>query len=372
MATDPPFDVAIVGAGPAGAFAALHLARRQRRVLLIDRASFPRRAACAGWLNARAVPLVEEVGVSIAPLLSRPFSQVTFYNPDLAKSAQPTFAQSPGYLVDRSGFDAALVDAACAAGAEFRGGADVVAVEPHETNVRLALADGSTATARLLILAAGRGTALLSSLGIPRSGMGRPVVTGIVEHDAGASDDKEARVSVVLGLERAGSFAMIVTCAGWASVSIHWLGPQAQARTALIALSRGLCDHGILGMDLTQAAAAAPLTVHPAAFALDMETHVGKNALVVGDAGGFVAAASYEGIYPALWSAQLGAEVVHEALDDKHSQDRLMEFELRWRHAMADYLRAPNTDIHFLLPLIFANQAMADRMGAAFFFGENI
>ena len=39
---------------------------------------------------------------------------------------------------------------------------------------------------------------------------------------------------------------------------------------------------------------------------------------------------------------------------------------------MADFLRPPNTDLKLLLPLIFTNQPMADRMAAAFFGGENI
>ena len=49
-----------------------------------------------------------------------------------------------------------------------------------------------------------------------------------------------------------------------------------------------------------------------------------------------------------------------------------MAFDSLWRIQMADYLRSPHTDVQFLLPLIFTNQPMADRMGAAFFFGENI
>jgi hypothetical protein len=49
-----------------------------------------------------------------------------------------------------------------------------------------------------------------------------------------------------------------------------------------------------------------------------------------------------------------------------------MSFDSLWRMQMADHLRSPHTDIRFLLPLIFSNQPMADRMGAAFFFGENI
>jgi len=39
---------------------------------------------------------------------------------------------------------------------------------------------------------------------------------------------------------------------------------------------------------------------------------------------------------------------------------------------MAEYLRPPNADLHFLLPLVFSNQQMADRMALACWQGENI
>ncbi|MCH8148147.1 MAG: site-specific integrase [Planctomycetes bacterium] len=92
----------------------------------------------------------------------------------------------------------------------------------------------------------------------------------------------------------------------------------------------------------------------------------------IGAAGGFVSAASNEGIYPGMWSGQIAADVLITALKGRQSQDELMAFDAAWRMQMADYLRSPNTDHQFLLPLIFSNQPMADRMGAAIFSGENI
>jgi len=65
-------------------------------------------------------------------------------------------------------------------------------------------------------------------------------------------------------------------------------------------------------------------------------------------------------------------DVIDKALRNPYSQDELMAFDTQWRMQIADHLRSPHTDIRFLLPLIFSNQAMADRMAAAFFFGENI
>jgi flavin-dependent dehydrogenase len=49
------WDAIVVGAGPAGCAAAYDLAALGRRVLLLDRAAFPRPKACAGGLTMKAV-----------------------------------------------------------------------------------------------------------------------------------------------------------------------------------------------------------------------------------------------------------------------------------------------------------------------------
>ena len=49
------WDAIVVGAGPAGCAAAYDLAAAGRRVLLVDKASFPRPKACAGALTMKAV-----------------------------------------------------------------------------------------------------------------------------------------------------------------------------------------------------------------------------------------------------------------------------------------------------------------------------
>ncbi len=56
-------DIAIVGAGPAGATLAALLAARGRSVALIDRDAFPRDKLCGEFLSYDALPLVDELGV---------------------------------------------------------------------------------------------------------------------------------------------------------------------------------------------------------------------------------------------------------------------------------------------------------------------
>ncbi|HWC30770.1 MAG TPA: FAD-dependent oxidoreductase, partial [Dehalococcoidia bacterium] len=48
------YEVAIVGAGPSGSTTAYHLAKAGARVLLLDRAEFPREKPCGGGVTARA------------------------------------------------------------------------------------------------------------------------------------------------------------------------------------------------------------------------------------------------------------------------------------------------------------------------------
>ena len=55
-------DVLIAGAGPAGAVAAIGLARAGARVLLVDRARFPRDKLCGDTLNPGALRILDRLG----------------------------------------------------------------------------------------------------------------------------------------------------------------------------------------------------------------------------------------------------------------------------------------------------------------------
>ena len=365
------YDVLIVGAGPAGATAGFTLATAGRKVCLVDAAAFPRGRLCAGWLSTQAKPLIAEMGLSIKKVAAREIKSAAFYSADLTRRAHPNLSESAGYLVNRATFDEQLAKQAVAAGVDFRQQLDVRDLSLEENGVVIVAPDSQELRARLLVLAAGRDTPLLGRVGLS------------VEGDAGGSwaaqvETTECRlrgdpaISVVLGLDRASGLGMIVTSQGFASVGIQTPGDKQDVIANFVTLCRRAVEVKLLDVDLTHEAAAAPVTVNPTAVALGMETHVGKHTLVIGDAGGFVAAASGEGIYPAMWSARIACDVLLKALDAPSPQDALMEFDSAWRMQMADYLRPPNTDTQYILPLIFTNQPMADRMGAAFFSGENI
>jgi flavin-dependent dehydrogenase len=112
-----PWQAVVVGAGPAGALAARELARRDFRVLLVDKAKFPRYKVCGGFLGAAALALLRECG--LADLLERlgacPTTTLRIY----AGERQAQVQLSAGYSISRETLDTALVEEAIAAGAEF-------------------------------------------------------------------------------------------------------------------------------------------------------------------------------------------------------------------------------------------------------------
>ena len=60
------YDVAVVGAGPAGSAAAITLAQLGARTVLFDRAQFPRHKLCGDFLNPAAWPVLHKLGAADA------------------------------------------------------------------------------------------------------------------------------------------------------------------------------------------------------------------------------------------------------------------------------------------------------------------
>src|SRR5262249_37206462 len=125
-ATDPillePFDVAIAGAGPAGAALALLLARRGARVALLDAAGFPRDKLCGEDLRPESWAVLErmELAGEVARSGYHPIRRVRITTPRgrvvEAEVAGPD--SPPGIGLSRSVLDDLIVRRARAAGAE--------------------------------------------------------------------------------------------------------------------------------------------------------------------------------------------------------------------------------------------------------------
>src|SRR3954471_16767651 len=126
-------DVAIVGAGPAGAWAAWPLARAGARVALID-PSHPREKPCGGGVTGRALALVADA-IDTTRLPSRRIHAARFVDASGGRSVTvPLGGDAPDVLdvlivASRAEFDGLLLDAARDAGAQLAGmrATDIVA-----------------------------------------------------------------------------------------------------------------------------------------------------------------------------------------------------------------------------------------------------
>ncbi len=121
---EPPdlvYDCIVVGAGPAGSTSARELARRGARVLLVDKATFPRPKVCGCCVNPRSLAILAGMGLGD---LTTKLGAVQLTSMELAtKKARATIRHPLGAAVSREAFDAALVEAATDAGATFVSGA---------------------------------------------------------------------------------------------------------------------------------------------------------------------------------------------------------------------------------------------------------
>jgi geranylgeranyl reductase family protein len=115
----PDWDVVVIGAGPAGATAALAARRAdpRARVLLLDAAAFPRDKVCGDGIAPQAFDVLAALGVDADELVAgtEPVNRLRLVSPGGVQAARP-FAR-PARVVPRLVFDDRLVQAAVGAGA---------------------------------------------------------------------------------------------------------------------------------------------------------------------------------------------------------------------------------------------------------------
>ena len=152
-------EILVVGAGPAGAAAAVQLGQLGiRGALLVDRDRFPRNKTCGSGLSPAALQLAEALG--IGPELrarANPVLTVRFVTPAGEELRVP--ANSAAVILLRKEFDNLLVERARSLGTCFRQGFRVVeALEENGRVVGVRGLDGGEIRARWTLFADGAHT----------------------------------------------------------------------------------------------------------------------------------------------------------------------------------------------------------------------
>lgn len=328
-------DVLIIGGGPAGSTAAAFARQRGLSVLLFEKETFPRFRIGESLLphgnallrESGVWPAVERAGFvrkygALFATADGAVQKEVLFSDGIVRGLESTFQ------VERSRFDALLLDHARALGAEVRTGHTVVTVRSDpgagaaEADIRRPDGSVERVTARWILDAAGREhhhpSGLKQELDPPR--LARRVA--VYSHFLGVprAPGRAAGHTVVVRLEQ-----------GW-----FWLIPISEEKTSvgLVAPVEALRRAGGDAASFFQqevarsaklrdlmagATATQPFRV-TADYSYFRRRLAGPRELLLGDAGGFLDPIFSSGVYVALYSARRAVELVARA----HAEGRAL------------------------------------------------
>lgn len=315
------FDAVVVGAGPAGSTAARELAAAGARVLVLDRAEFPRYKACGGGIPLRTERLlpfpidsVVEDSVSLLQVTHRGGSR-------FVRDSGTPFA----HMVMRDRFDALLLEQSRKAGAEFRPGTRVTGLE-FNGRVRV-IAEGFEAECDYLVCADGAHSPVGKMAGLGE-GLAE-CAAWEVEVQAPAPRLRAYRSTALIDL-------------GYDPWGYAWLFPKANVLSIGVVVPRdlgGTMKDSVRAFIERLGLGDAPVDIargHKIRFRRGGEPIANDRVVLTGDAAGLADEFTEEGIFYAIESGRIAARNVLRAMAGEgslvryqHDIDREVMPELR-------------------------------------------
>ncbi len=291
------YDVAVVGAGPAGSVTAIHLARGGARVLLMDKACFPRDKPCGGGLTLRAV---RQLPVDPTPVVEHEVDRMEFRLGRRGRFERSGRRGPFVLMTQRRRLDQYLAEQAAAAGAVFRDGVKVAVASDPERGLTL-LVNGEEIRAEIVVGADGANGTAARSLGL-----GGPITQGVAYEGNAPFDERYRGLAVIELGTIPGGYGWVFPKGDHLNVGVGgWEAEGPRLRHHLAELCR---RHAIDGSSL-ESVRGHRLPLRRPGF-----VPARGRSLLVGDAAGLVDPLTGDGMYEAFVSARLASEAALDVL----------------------------------------------------------
>lgn len=294
------YDVVVVGAGPAGSTAARECASAGLKVVVADKAEFPRDKPCGGGVTIRASKLLP---FDIPPVVERTIYGVRFTARPLTNFTRRAY-EPLTFLTQRRHLDSFLLDQAERAGVQVRQRFSVRQVEQNGKTVTVRA--GSEALEGRLVIAADGSNGMTPRL----AGVPAPRWRGVaLEGNASIEGKFPDPWRDVMGVDFShmeGGYGWLFPKGDHVNIGVggwHGAGPTLRRRLADLSRDYGFPFDslwGLRGHTLPVRKPGAPL--------------VGSRVALVGDAAGFLDPFTGEGIFAAMWSGRAAARRALEFL----------------------------------------------------------
>lgn len=296
-------DVLIVGGGPAGSSCAWALRDSGLRVMVVDRAQFPRDKVCGGWVTPAVLRDLQIDAVEYAS--SRVFQPISRFRVSCIgeREVEVGFSGPVSFGIRRCEFDDFLLRRS---GAALRLG---TAVTQIEKTGRGWLVNGKIGT-RLLVGAGGHFCPIAKFSGARKSNP-QAVVAQEMEFEMTAGQAAQCcirpEVPELFFCHDLKGYGWCFRKGNFLNVGLGRLDPNGLPQH-VSEFSAFLRDNDRIGFDLT-----AGYRGHAYLLASDDRAVVSDGVLLIGDSAGLAAPFSGEGIRPAVVSGLLAAEVIRNA-----------------------------------------------------------
>jgi flavin-dependent dehydrogenase len=333
-------DVLIAGAGPAGSIAALVLARAGARVLLVDRARFPRDKLCGDTVNPGAMGILRRLGIAAVTDGSLAVDGMIVTGEGGVRCQGEYGHGLQGRSLSRRVLDAALLEVAVRAGATIEDGVMVQGPIVDEGRVRGLVLGGAHGTRRnvgasIVIAADGAGSRIARAVGLSRHAS-RPRRWAVGAYFENVADQKRPSVFGEMHV-RCGRYIGVaplpegLTNACVVTADRLALRDPASLLCGAVHRDAVLADRFARARPVTRPFCLGPLSVTSSASGM-------PGLLLAGDAAGFIDPMTGDGLRFAFRGGELAALAALAALerDEANAHVRLSkarhrEFSAKWR-----------------------------------------